>query len=212
MPYFAAAAVRGPAGWSGAELDLGGVADIDEVVDRLREVDPDAEVSLLFVESDDCYLVIMRLDEGEDLRIFSSDAAFADESRLGALLIGDIRTPAVEVDLEPVVVGAAAGGGTVAGGVAPSPGGGAGGYAAGDPLADFDDDVDALADEEDDEEPVADPDAEPVGDADLLADLGVSARRLLALCSRDGMLPADVTAEVCQTLGCGDEIEELREA
>lgn len=211
MPYFAAAAVRGPAGWSGAELDLGGVADIDEVVDRLREVDPDAEVSLLFVESDDCYLVIMRLDEGEDLRIFSSDAAFADESRLGALLIGDIRTPAVEVDLEPVVVGAAAGGGTVAGGVAPSPGGGAGGYA-GDPLADFDDDVDALADEEDDEEPVADPDAEPVGDADLLADLGVSARRLLALCSRDGMLPADVTAEVCQTLGCGDEIEELREA
>ncbi|WFE26164.1 tRNA adenosine deaminase-associated protein [Solwaraspora sp. WMMD791] len=211
MPYFAAAAVRGPAGWSGAELDLGGVADIDEVVDRLREVDPDAEVSLLFVESDDSYLVILRLDEGEDLRIFSSDAAFADESRLGALLIGDIRTPAVEVDLEPVVVGAAASGGTVAGGAAPSPGGGAGGYA-GDPLTDFDDDVDALADEEDDEEPVADPDAEPVGDADLLADLGVSARRLLALCSRDGMLPADVTAEVCQTLGCGDEIEELREA
>lgn len=211
MPYFAAAAVRGPAGWSGAELDLGGVADIDEVVDRLREVDPDAAVSLLFVESDDSYLVILRLDDGEDLRIFSSDAAFADESRLGALLIGDIRTPAVEVDLEPVAVGASAVGGATSAVPAPSRAGG--GYPAGDPLDDFDD-VDALADEEadDDSEPVADPDAEPVGDADLLADLGLSARRLLALCARDGMLPADVTAEICQTIGCGDEVEELREA
>lgn len=212
MPYFAAAAVRGPAGWSGAELDLGGVADIDEVVDRLREVDPDAAVSLLFVESDDSYLVILRLDEGEDLRIFSSDAAFADESRLGALLVGDIRTPAVEVDLEPVVVGAGASGGPPRAATAPASSRG-GGYLAGDPLDDFDD-VDALADEEadDDEEPVADPDAEPIGDADLLADLGLSARRLLALCARDGMLPADVTAEICQSLGCGDEVEELREA
>jgi len=210
VPYFAAAAVRGPAGWSGAELDLGGVADIDEVVDRLREVDSDAEVSLLFVESDDSYLVILRLDEGEDLRIFSSDAAFAEESRLGALLIGDIRTPAVEVDLEPVVVGA--GGGSMSAAAAAPAGSRAGGYLVGDPLDDSDD-VDALADEEDDDdEPAADPDAEPVGDADLLADLGLSARRLLALCARDGMLPADVTAEICQTVGCGDEIEELREA
>ena len=51
-----------------------------------------------------------------------------------------------------------------------------------------------------------------MGDADLLADLGVSAHRLLELCAHEGMLPADVTAEVCQTLGCGDEVEELREA
>jgi putative tRNA adenosine deaminase-associated protein len=59
---------------------------------------------------------------------------------------------------------------------------------------------------------VADPDADPVGDADLLADLGVSAHRLLELCSHEGLLPADVTAEVCQAIGCGDEVEELREA
>jgi len=46
----------------------------------------------------------------------------------------------------------------------------------------------------------------------LLSDLGVPASRLLALCGREGMLPADVTAEVCQLVGCGDEVEELREA
>ena len=55
------------------------------------------------------------------------------------------------------------------------------------------------------------PDAEPAGDADLLADLGVPAGRLLELCAQEGMLPADITAELCQTIGCGDEVEELRE-
>ncbi|MEV1289432.1 tRNA adenosine deaminase-associated protein [Micromonospora sp. NPDC049679] len=173
MPYFAAGVARGSAGWSAAEVDLGGVADIEEVADRLRDVDPDAELSLLFVEADDTYLAILRLDDGEDLRIFGSDSAFAEESRLGALLVGDIKAP---VEIDPTEVSRTRSG------------------------------------DDDDEQPVADPDADPVGDADLLADLGVSGHRLLALCAREGMLPADVTAELCQAIGCGDEVEELREA
>jgi putative tRNA adenosine deaminase-associated protein len=180
VSYFAAAVVRRASGWTAAEVDLNGAADIDEVADLLRDVDQDAEVSLLFVESDDAYLAIMRLDEGEDLRIFGSDSAFAEESRLGALLVGDIKAPALEIDdvVEPV-------------------------ERVGGPAADGDEGAD---------EPVADPDADPVGDADLLADLGISAHRLLAICAREGMLPADVTAEVCKVIGCGDEVEELREA
>ena len=174
MSYFAAAAVRGSAGWTAAEVNLNGAADIEEVADRLRDVDLEAEISLLFVEADDAYLVVLRLDEGEDLRVFGSDSAFAEESRLGALLVGDIKAPALEID--EVVESVAA------------------------------------AEEDEPDKPAADPDADPVGDADLLADLGVSAHRLLELCAHEGMLPADVTAEVCQTLGCGDEVEELREA
>jgi putative tRNA adenosine deaminase-associated protein len=175
VSYFAAAVVRGSSGWAASELDLSGVADVEEVADRLRDADPDAELSLLFIESDDVYLVIMRLDESEDLRVFGSDAAFAEESRLGALLLGEVETPALEIDetVEPPV---------------------------------------ASADEEEVAQPTAEPDADPVGDADLLTDLGVSAHRLLELCSQEGMLPADVTAEVCQAIGCGDEVEELREA
>jgi putative tRNA adenosine deaminase-associated protein len=171
MSYVATALVRGKDGWSATELDLGGAADIEEVADQLRDVDLSAEVSLLFVEADDTYLVIMRLDQGEDLRVFGSDSAFAHESRLGAMLLGDIEIPALEID-------------------------------------------EALADaaEEDEEEPAATPAADPVGDADLLADLGMSAHRLLTTCAREGMLPADVTAEVAQAIGCGDELEELRDA
>ncbi|GAA2882302.1 hypothetical protein Acy02nite_78440 [Actinoplanes cyaneus] len=175
MSIFAAAVARGKNGWTASELDLSGLADIDEVVDALRDVEPDAELALLFAESDDEYLAILRLDEGEDLRVFGSDSAFAAESRIGSVLLGEVETPAVEVD----------------------------------DLA-----APAEGDDEDEEEdrPVADPDADPVGDAELLNDLGVPAQRLLALCGMEGMLPSDITAEICQKIGCGDEMEELREA
>ncbi len=177
MSYFAAAVARGPEGWAAAEVDLNGVADVEEVADRLREVDPDAGVSLLFVEADDVYLVVLRLDDGEDLRLFGSDSTFAEESRLGALLLGEVEAPALEID-------------DVAGAPAEA----------------------VEAEEPDSDAGTPDPDVDPVGDADLLADLGVPAHRLLALCAHEGMLPADVTAEICQAIGCGDEMEELREA
>jgi putative tRNA adenosine deaminase-associated protein len=171
LSTFAAAAARGKNGWTASELDLSGLADIDEVVDALRDVEPDADLALLFVESDDQYLAILRLDEGEDLRVFGSDSAFAEESRIGSVLLGEIEAPALEID-----------------------------------------DLTAASDDEEADRPVADPDADPVGDAELLADLGINANRLLGLCGQEGMLPSDVTAEVCQRIGCGDEVEELREA
>jgi putative tRNA adenosine deaminase-associated protein len=174
VSYFAAAVARGPEGWTAAEVDLSGAADVEEAADLLREVEPDARVSLMFVEADDVYLAVLRLDEGEDLRVFGSDSAFAEESRIGALLLGEVEEPALELDAVTAV---------------PAP----------------------AADTGADRPPAPEPDVEPIGDPELLADLGVPAHRLLALCAHDGMLPADVTAELCQAIGCGDEMEELRE-
>ncbi|MFI8802487.1 tRNA adenosine deaminase-associated protein [Micromonospora chalcea] len=173
MSYFAAAVARVDGGWTAGEVSLRGVTDIEEVADRLRDVEPDADLSLLFVEADDTYLVVLRLDEGEDLRVFGSDSAFAEESRLGALLVGDLKTSVT--GLEEV------------------------------------DEPRASSGDDDNEQPAVDPEADPVGDADLLADLGIPAQKLLALCAHEGSMPADVTAEICQVLGCVDEIEELRE-
>lgn len=179
MSYFAAAVVRGPKGWAVSELDLTGVSDAEDVADRLRDLDLEAEISLLFVEIDDEYLVLLRLDEGEDLRVFASDSALAEESRLGALLIADVEVPDPGLDIPD----------------------------ADEELTDADADSEtSLADV------AAEPDASPLGDTDLLSDLGVSSRQLLELCSREGNLPSDVTTEVCETLGCADELEELREA
>ncbi|SIN25738.1 tRNA adenosine deaminase-associated protein [Micromonospora cremea] len=174
MSYFAAAVVRDDSGWTAAEVSLRGATDIDEVADRLRDVDQEADISLLFVEADDAYLVILRLDEGEDLRVFGSDSAFAEESRLGSLLVGDLKTSVTGLD-------------------------------------DGDEPRPAASGDEESEQPAVDPEADPVGDADLLANLGISAQKLLNLCTQEGMLPADVTAEICEVLGCADEVEDLRE-
>jgi putative tRNA adenosine deaminase-associated protein len=171
LSTFAAAVARGKNGWTASELDLSELGDIDEVVDALRDAEPDAGLTLLFVESDDLYLAILRLDDGDDLRVFGSDSAFADESRIGSVLLGEIEPPTLEID-----------------------------------------ELTATPSDDDEDSPPPDPDADPVGDAELLNDIGISSGRLLKLCGLEGMMPADVTAEICQQIGCGDEVEELREA
>lgn len=167
MSYFAAALARGSEGWNATELDLDGAEDADAVAELLRDVDPDAELSLLFVESDDQYLVILRLDDGEDLRIFGSDVEFAEVSKVGEVLLAELE----ESEL---------------------PSG----------LGDGDD-----SDDDDETEPVG----QPVGDADLLTDVGISPRDLIALCAHEGMLPADVMVELARKIGCADPLIELRD-
>lgn len=172
MSYFAVALARGSSGWTVGELDLGrpsDLSDVEEVADLLRDFDTDATVSVLFVEVDDEYLGILRLDEGGDLRVFGSDEAFIDESPIGEALLAEEDRPA--------------------------------------PIELPDDDYES----EGYTDPPAAPDGvEPIGDADLLTDLGVPGVRLRSLVAAEGKLPSDVTAEICAVLGCADEVEELR--
>jgi putative tRNA adenosine deaminase-associated protein len=173
VSYFAAALARGGAGWTAAEIDLDGAEDVDEVADLVRDVDPDAEVSVLFVECEDEYLVVLRVDRDDDPRVFASDVAFAEESRVGEVLLEG---------LEP----------TTGGGLPES-------------LGD-----EAVADSDDDEDEET-PTLHPVGEPDLLSDLGTPGKELLALCAQEGMLPADVMVELATRAGCVDVLEELRE-
>jgi putative tRNA adenosine deaminase-associated protein len=169
VPYFAAALARSSEGWTAAELDLDDQADVEAVGDLLRDMEPAAELSLLFVEADDEFLVLLRLDEGEDLRVFGSDVAFADSSKIGEVLLAELEPSEVPVSLDTL-------------------------------------EASTEASENETVEPVGD----PVGDADLLTDLGISARDLLALCSHEGMLPADVMTEICRKVGCADALQDLR--
>lgn len=175
MSYFAAALVADRSGWTATELDLGRpseLSDVEDVANLLRDVDTEAVVSVLFIEVDDEYLAILRLDEGEDLRVFGSDAAFVDDSPLGAVLLDDEERPGLELP---------------------------------------DDDDDEVESEPEEYPTGPPPDAvEPIGDRELLADLGVPGKRLVDLCAADGMMPSDVTTEICAVLGCVDQIEELR--
>jgi putative tRNA adenosine deaminase-associated protein len=161
VSYFAAALARTPAGWTAEELDLDGLSDVDEVADRVRDVDGEAETALLLVEEDDEYVAILRVD-ADDLRVFVSDAQAAQTYPVAGIFAG-----AVEEEPPP-------------------------------PSAD-----------DEDEDP---PDSEPVGDADLLADLGTPRRDLIALVTHERTLPSDVISEVCERAGCLDELETLRGA
>jgi putative tRNA adenosine deaminase-associated protein len=163
VSYFAAALARTPGGWTAEEIDLDGLPDVDAVADRVRDVDGDAETALLFVEEDDEYVAILRVDANADEpRVFVSDGLAAETYPVAGIFAGAVED-----------------------GVPPPP---------------------------DDEEETAPPESEPVGDADLLADLGTSRRDLIALVTHERTLPADVISEVCERAGCLDELEELRGA
>src|SRR5688572_13524592 len=100
MSYFAAGVVRSAGQWSAVQVSLADAADVEDVADRLRDIDPSADVSLLFLESDDTHLAILRLDDGEDVRVFGSDILFAEESRWGALVLGELESPQIEIDAD----------------------------------------------------------------------------------------------------------------
>jgi putative tRNA adenosine deaminase-associated protein len=162
VSYFAAALARTPAGWTAEELDLDGLTDVDAVADRVRDVDGEAETALLFVEEDDEYVAILRVD-ADDLRVFVSDSQAAESYPVAGIFAGAVEEEPAPSDL----------------------------------------------DDEEDEDP---PDSEPVGDADLLADLGTPRRDLIALVTHERTLPSDVISEVCARAGCLDELETLRGA
>lgn len=62
---------------------------------------------------------------------------------------------------------------------------------------------------DEDEESVL-PHAQPIGDADLLDDLGTPADVLISLIAEEGMLPSDVVAAVSERAGAGEILDEVR--
>jgi len=165
--YFAAALARTGENWTGVEVDLDELEDIEALTDLLRDLTGEGPgPALLLLEEDDEYVAIVRVDGGTaglgEPRVFLSDRRAVQGSDVAAMLWED--------------------------------------------LEDEDDDLD------DDDDEGTRPVAEPVGDVELLADLGTAGSRLVDLCAEEGLLPADVLTALCEKAGCADVLEELREA
>ncbi len=146
-------------GWSGQERDLDDVEDLDSLADELR--DDEHPLRLLFIEEDDEWVGIIRVEPDADPRVFLSDRRALETSELAERLFADAL---------PITV--------------PS-------------------------DDADDEE-TARPNAEPVGEDDVLADQGTPGDVLVQLCASEGMLPADVISELCERAGCTDALDQVR--
>jgi putative tRNA adenosine deaminase-associated protein len=87
VSYFAVALATTPAGWEAHEVDLDGVQDIDEIADLLRDLDDAARSTLLFLEEDDEYVAIVRVDAAADEpRVFVSDARATEHYPIVQLL------------------------------------------------------------------------------------------------------------------------------
>ena len=100
MPYFAIAVARKPAGWTGQEVDLDELEDLDGVTELLRDMlDEEAGTALLLVEENDEYMLAVRVDGESDPRSFISDIRAVETSELAAKFY-DLTMPEVVIEDE----------------------------------------------------------------------------------------------------------------
>ncbi|MEU7581890.1 hypothetical protein AB0B50_30325 [Streptomyces sp. NPDC041068] len=181
--YFAALLARTEDGWEASDTELDDVETLSDLADLAREatVDYDDDTVLVFIEQEDAWFGVVRVDGEEDPRIYVSDAAAAARSSYGEILLTD------------EMLGR-------------------------DPGDDPADDLDALdLDGTEDGEPSDSADADdgdadsgdavpsgPLGDTEILADLGVPEKELLALESGDAL------GEIAEILGAAEVLETVR--
>jgi putative tRNA adenosine deaminase-associated protein len=99
VTYATAALARVGSDWFGDEVQLDDVEDLDGVVELLREVVGDeATTSLLFVEEDDEWFAILRVDSDDEPRVFVSDARVIASSEIAALFAEAAVEATVDAD------------------------------------------------------------------------------------------------------------------
>ena len=92
MTHFAAVLAQTPKGWIGREVDMTTITDLDELADEMRDV-AKGGTAVLFLEEDDEYLAIVRVDGDKDPRTFISDDRAVGTSPLAELVMQDIVAP-----------------------------------------------------------------------------------------------------------------------
>lgn len=97
MSYVASALAKVDGAWFGEDVELDEAEDLDAVVDLVREaIGDDAETGILFVEQDDEWFAVLRIDTDGDPRVFISDARVVASSDIAALF----GEAAIEVSAE----------------------------------------------------------------------------------------------------------------
>jgi putative tRNA adenosine deaminase-associated protein len=161
VAHSAIAMTRNASGWRGEEHELNEIEDLDSLTDEFRQ--GVGTTVVIFVEEDDEWLGIVRIEGDDDPQVFLSDRRSLETSDLANRIFSDAL---------PVL---------------PPPGA-----------------------EDDDDTPR--PQAEAVGDIDLLSDLGTAGDVLIELCAEEGLLPGDVVSALCERAGCLNVLDEIRVA
>jgi putative tRNA adenosine deaminase-associated protein len=182
--YFAALLARTEDGWEASDTELDDVETLSDLADLAREASPDEDTVLVLIEQEDAWFGVVRVDGEEDPRIYVSDAAAAARSSYGEILLTDEllgRDPGEDGDVLDAL--------------------------------DLDGTEDGESDD-DDEEDDGDGAAAvtgsgeavphgPVGDAEVLDDLGVSEKELRSM-------SGDAVGEIAEALGASEVLETVR--
>ncbi|MEU9980301.1 hypothetical protein [Streptomyces sp. NPDC050856] len=175
--YFAALLARTEDGWEASDTELDDVETLSDLTDLAREASVDDDTVIVFIEQEDAWFGIVRVEGEDDPRIYVSDGAAAARSSYGEILtkelLGDVEDD-VAPDLDALDLD---------------------GTEEGEPAGD---------DEEEDAEVAAEAvPPEPVGDREVLADLGLSEKELLKL-------DTDALSEIADALGAAEVLEAVR--
>jgi putative tRNA adenosine deaminase-associated protein len=103
VSYFAVALARTDGGWTGQELDLSEVDDIEQLAESLRDLTGDGPgPALMLLEEDDEHLAVVRVDGGagslDEPRVFLSDRRAVLASEVAQMLWEDTEPPADDAD------------------------------------------------------------------------------------------------------------------
>ncbi|MDT0440303.1 MULTISPECIES: hypothetical protein [Streptomyces] len=88
--YFAALLARTEDGWEASDTELDDVETLADLADLAREsAGEDDDTVLVFIEQEESWFGIVRVDGEEDPRVYVSNAAAAARSSYGELLLTD---------------------------------------------------------------------------------------------------------------------------
>jgi putative tRNA adenosine deaminase-associated protein len=100
VPHFAALVAKDDDAWTTSEIELEELADIDEVADVMRDASIDDGPVLLFVEQNDEWFAIVRVDGAGEPRTFISDARVVPGNELAATIFEEMPDDAVAADVD----------------------------------------------------------------------------------------------------------------
>ncbi|MFI6419171.1 hypothetical protein ACIBG6_17475 [Streptomyces sp. NPDC050842] len=177
--YIAALLARTEDGWEASDTELDDVETLSDLAELAREASDDDTV-IVYIEQEDAWFGIVRIEGEEDPRIYVSDGAAAARSSYGEILTREILGDDLDAELDELESLDLDG------------------TEDGEPLVDDADDDDERAGAAAEAVPSA-----PVGDALVLADLGLSERELRGLDS-------DALAVIADALGAAEVLEAVR--
>ncbi|MCK8676429.1 MULTISPECIES: hypothetical protein [Streptomyces] len=174
--YFAALLARTEDGWEASDTELDDVETLSDLIELARDASVDDDTVIVFIEQEDAWFGIVRVEGEDDPRIYVSDGAAAARSSYGEILtrelLGDDQSDD-GTDLDALDLD---------------------GTEDGEPEAADDQDADTAAESV--------PSA-PVGDREVLDDLGLTEKELL-------VLDTDALGTIADALGAAEVLEAVR--